>query len=104
MKNTQDHIEHYTFLYRLYLMLSIVALGVFACLVGYSYFTDIKESITMIDLFLLLSLFLLAFYLRINALHYHGLAVQLQKMLQMNAFQRNRQPSQPRRSAPMEPR
>ncbi|GCF95679.1 hypothetical protein NRIC_35700 [Enterococcus florum] len=97
MKKIQDQIEFYTFFHRLYLMLSFVILSVFAFLAGRSYFTKIRESVTMIDLSLVLILFLLAAYLRINALHYHSIAIQLRMRQeeQLRTMQK-KQPQKPR--------
>ena len=80
MQKIQDKIEFYTFCYRVYWISSLFTLlGVFGLGV-LAYVTKFKEVVTDSQLFLLVLTMLFALYLRINALHYHRLVVQLENL------------------------
>ena len=77
MKTIEEKIEFYTFLYWVYwifsllVVLGVIGLGVMA------YITKFQEVVTVSQLFLLVLMMLFALYLRMNALHYQRLVIQL---------------------------
>ncbi|MEO1772692.1 hypothetical protein [Candidatus Enterococcus ferrettii] len=78
MKTIQEKIDWYIFLFWVYWIFSLLAaIGVVVCGI-IAYLTKFQEVVTVSQLFLLVLTLLMALYLRINALHYHKIVLQLQ--------------------------
>ncbi|MGG5317757.1 hypothetical protein [Enterococcus sp. AZ072] len=80
MKTLQEKIEWYTFWYWVYWLFSLVVLLGVVVLGIFFYFTDFQEIVTVSQLFLLLLLMVLALYLRMTALHYHSVLLDLKRL------------------------
>ena len=87
-------------------MVHLLVLGLLALLFGsaavfvlgvFFYFTDFQDVVTVSQLFLLLLLMVLAIYLRMTALHYHSILLNLKRMA-ARPPKRPRNPQQPRNS------
>lgn len=77
-KTKKELINKYTIFYRIYRVLSILLIVTAVILTAVFYLSDLKDVITISHLFMLLFVFLLAFYCEMNALHYHRLIIEIQ--------------------------
>lgn len=99
MKTLQEQIEWYTFWYWIYWLFSLVVLLGVVVLSIFFYLTDFQEVVTVSQLFLLVLLLVLAVYLRMTALHYHGVLLKLKQ-----AAARSRRPRARPQGRPQERR
>lgn len=71
-------IDKYTFFYRIYFVLSMILVVVAIVLTAIYYLTRLRDVITISHLFILLFIFLMGFYFRMNAFHYYRLKIEIQ--------------------------
>lgn len=102
MKQTQEKINRYSYAYWGYLLSSFMTFVAFLISLWASYLTEFQEMVTISHLFLLLFLLGITAYLRINALHYHKLILQLKEALKAQNSQVSKRMRPTSRARPRE--
>lgn len=96
MQKIQEKIEFYTFLYRIYWIFSMLLLLGVMGLVFIAYITKFRETVTVSQLFLLIWLMLFVLFLRLNALHYHRVVLELEHLPRRRPAPAKEEKKQPR--------